>query len=97
MEKLISRMFRKVSRKKRSLENRIRLPLRLRTVKLDEQMKNLCKYSVTGGGLPGNYRFLKRIYGLADTPTIFQELIDKTLEIRHPAWLDDIIILTKKT
>ena len=32
---------------------------------------------------------------MADIPTIFQERINKTLEFKHPAWLDDIIIVTK--
>ena len=31
----------------------------------------------------------------ADKPTIFQEKIDQTLENKHPAWLDDIIVVTK--
>ena len=43
----------------------------------------------------GYYRFLKGFYGLADIPTIFQEKIDQTLENKHPAWLDDIIVVTK--
>ena len=52
-------------------------------------------FTVTGGEFEGYYRFLKGLYGLADIPTIFQERIDKTLEFKHPAWLDDIIIVTK--
>ena len=32
---------------------------------------------------------------MADIPTIFQEKIDQTLENKHPAWLDDIIVVTK--
>ena len=47
------------------------------------------------GDFTGYYQFLKGFYGLADTPTIFQERIDQTLENNHPAWLDDIIIVTK--
>ena len=43
----------------------------------------------------GYYRFLKRFYGLADIPTIFPERIDTTLEQKHPACLDEIIIVTK--
>ena len=39
--------------------------------------------------------FLKGFYGLAKIPTIFWEQIDETLEFKHPAWLDDIIIVTK--
>ena len=38
---------------------------------------------------------MKGFYGLADIPTIFQERIDTTLEHKQPAWLDDIIIITK--
>ena len=64
-------------------------------IKLDENTKNLCIFTVTGGDFTGYYRFLKGFYGLADIPTIFQEGIDTTLEHKHPAWLDDIIIVTK--
>ena len=52
-------------------------------------------FTVTGGDFKGYYRFLKGFYGLADIPTKFQEQIDTTLEHKHPAWLDDIIIVTK--
>ena len=40
---------------------------------------------------------LKRILWTGGHATIFQERIDKTLEFKHPAWLDDIIIVTKGT
>ena len=66
-------------------------------IKLDDETKNLCIFTITGGEVTGYYRFLKGFYGLADIPTIFQERIDKTLEFKHPAWLDDIIIVTKGT
>ena len=49
---------------------------------------------VSGGDFTGYYRFLKEFYELADIPTIFQERIDTTQQ-KHPAWLDDIIIVTK--
>ena len=55
----------------------------------------MCIFTVTGGNSTDYYRFLKGFYGLADIPTIFQERIDTTLEHKHPAWLDDIIIVTK--
>ena len=48
-----------------------------------------------GGDFTGYYRFLNGFYRLADIPTIFQERIDTTLDHKHPAWLDDIIIVTK--
>ena len=56
---------------------------------------DLCIFAVTVGNFTGYYRFLKGFYGLADIPTIFQEKIDQTLENKHPAWLDDVILVTK--
>ena len=47
------------------------------------------------GNFTGYYSFLKGFYGLADIPTIFQKKIDQTLENKHPAWLDDLIVITK--
>ena len=44
------------------------------------------------------YRLLplpKMFYALADIPTVCQEKIDQTLDNKHPAWLDDIIVVTK--
>ena len=62
---------------------------------LSKSARNLCIFAVTGRNFTGYYRFLKGFYGLADIPTIFQEKIDQTLENKHPAWLDDIIVVTK--
>ena len=62
---------------------------------LSREAQNLCIFAVTGGDFTGYYRFLKGFYGLADIPTIFQEKIDQTLENKHPALLDGIIIVTK--
>ena len=62
---------------------------------LSKDARNLCIFTVTGGDFTGYYRFLKGFYGLADIPTILQEKIDQTLENKHRAWLDDIIIVTK--
>ena len=62
---------------------------------LSRAARNLCMFAVTGGNFTSYYRFLKGFYGLADIPTIFQEKIDQTLENKHPAWLDDIIVETK--
>ena len=52
-------------------------------------------FAVSGVNFTGYYRFLEGFYGLADIPTIFQEQIDQTLENKHPARLDDIIVVTK--
>ena len=54
-----------------------------------------CIFAVTGGNFTGYYRFMKEFYGLAVIPTIFQETKYQTLENKHPAWLDDIIVVTK--
>ena len=62
---------------------------------LSEEARDLCIFAVPGGDFTGYYRFLKGVYGLAEIPTIFQEKIDQTLENKHPAWSDDIIIVTK--
>ena len=39
--------------------------------------------------------FQKGFYRLVDIPTIFREKIDRTLEYCTPAWLDDIIVVTR--
>ena len=39
--------------------------------------------------------FLERILRTGRYTTLFQERIDKTLEFKHPASLDDIIIVNK--
>ena len=72
------------------MDIKIRLPL-------SKHARDLCIFAVTGENFTGYYRFLKGFYGLADIPTIFQEKIDQTLENKHPAWLDDILVVTKGT
>ena len=39
--------------------------------------------------------FQKANLGFADTETIRREKIDQTLELKHPAWLDDVIVIKK--
>ena len=62
---------------------------------LSKNAMDLCMFAVTGGNFTGFYRFLNGFYGLADIPTIFEENIDKTLKNKHPAWLDDILVVPK--
>ena len=99
MEELISRISRKISEEQEGeiWITKLDFDYAYGQIKLDDQTKNLCIFTVTGGEFTGYYRFLKGFYGLADIPTIFQDRIDKTLEFKHPAWLDDIIIVTKGT
>ena len=60
---------------------------------LSDETRRQCVFAITGENFSGCYRLKKIFYGLADIPTIFQEIIDRTLEYRTPAWLDDIIVV----
>ena len=64
-------------------------------MKLSKETSRQCVFAITGGKFSGYYRYKKRFYGLADIPTIFQEKFDRTLEYSTPAWLDDIIVVTR--
>ena len=64
-------------------------------MKLSEETSRICVFALTGGKFSGYYRFKKGFYGLVDIPTIFQEKIDRTLGYCTPAWLDDIIDVTR--
>ena len=99
MEELISRISRKISEEQEGeiWITKLDFDYAYGQIKLNENTKILCIFTVTGGEFTGYYRFLKGFYGLADIPTVFQERIDRTLEFKHPAWLDDIIIVTKGT
>ena len=87
MEELISRISRKISEGKQGELSATKLDFDYAydQIKLDENTKNICIFTVTGGDFTGYYRFLKEFYGLADIPTFFQERIDTTLEHKHPA------------
>ena len=63
--------------------------------KLFEETSRQCVFAVTGAKFSGYYRLKKGFYGLADIPTIFQEKLVRTLEYSTPAWLDDIIVVTR--
>ena len=97
MEELISRISRKIADGPADeiWASKLNLDYAYGQLILSREARNLCIFAVTGGNFTGYYRFLKGFYGLADIPTIFQEKIDQTLENKHPAWLDDIIIVTK--
>ena len=62
--------------------------------KLSKEAAKHCVFSIIGGDFTGHYRFKKGFYGLSDIPTVFQEHIDRVLEIKTPVWLDDIICVT---
>ena len=97
MEELISRISRKIADGPADeiWISKFDLDYAYGQPRLSKKAMDLCIFAVTGGNFAGYYRFLKGFYGLADIPTIFQEKIDQTLENKHPAWLDDIIVVTK--
>ena len=64
-------------------------------MKLSDETSRQCVFALTGGNFSGYYRYKKGFYGLTDISTIFQENIDRTLEYCTPAWLDDIIVVTR--
>ena len=61
-----------------------------------QKTRNLCKFTVSGGEFTGYFRFPEEFCALADIPTIVQERNDKTFEHKHPAWLDDMTIVTER-
>ena len=62
-------------------------------MKLSEETNRRCVFAITS--FSGYYRFKKRFYERVDLPTLFRERIDRTLEYSTPAWLDDIIVVTR--
>ena len=99
MEELISRISRKIAdgASDQIWISKFDLDYAYGQMQLSKHAMDLCIFAITGGNFTGYYRFLKGFYGLADIPTIFQEKIDQTLENKHPAWLDDILVVTKGT
>ena len=65
--------------------------------KLSKEAVKHCVFSIIGGDFIGHYRFNKGFYGLSGIPTVFQEHIDKVLELKTTVWLDDIICKTNGT
>ena len=64
-------------------------------MKLSKETSRQCVFALIGGKFSGYYRFKKGFYCLADIPTVFQEKTDRNLEYSRPAWLDDIIVVTR--
>ena len=97
MEELISRISRKIADGPADeiWISKLDLDYAYGQLILSRAARNLCKFVVTGGNFTSYYRFLKGFHGLADIQTTFQEKIDQTLENKHPAWLDDIIMVTE--
>ena len=97
MEELLNQISVEITRDRTAqlFMSKIDLDYAYGQMKLSEETSRQCVFALTGGNFSGYYRFKKGFYGLADIPTIFQEKIDRTLEYCTPAWLDDIIIVTR--
>ena len=97
MEELLNQISVEITRDRTTqlFMSKIDLDYAYGQMKLSEETSRQCVFALTGGNFSGYYRFKKGFYGLADIPTIFQEKIDRTLEYCTPAWLDNIIIVTR--
>ena len=97
MEDLINRISTEISKNDEDelWISKIDLDYAYGQLELDEETKKHCVFALIGGKVTGFYRFLKGFYGLSDLPTIFQEKMDRTLKFKTPAWIDDIIIVTR--
>ena len=64
MEELISRISRKISEGQQGELSATKLDFDYAydQIKLDENTKNICIFTVTGGDFTGYYRFLKEFY-----------------------------------
>ena len=97
MEELLNQISVEITkdRTKKLMISKIDLDYAYGQMMLSEETSRQCVFAITGANFSSYYRFKKGFYGLADIPTIFQEKIDRTLEYCTPAWLDDIIIVTR--
>ena len=97
MEELLNQISVEITRDRTTqlFMSKIDLDYAYGQMKLSEETSRQCVFALTGGKFSGYYRFKKGFYGLADIPTIFQEKIDRTLGYCTPAWLDDIIVVTR--
>ena len=97
MEELLNQISVEITkdRTKELMMSKIDLDYEYGQMMLSEETSRQCVFAITGGNFSGYYRFKKGFYGLADIPTIFQEKNNRTLEYCTPAWLDDIIVVTR--
>ena len=97
MEELLNQLSVEITRDRTKQLNILKIDLDYAygQMKLSKETSRQCVFAITEGNFNGYYRFKKEFYGLADIPTIFQEKIDRTLEYSTPAWLDDIIVVTR--
>ena len=98
MEELMSKISVKITKSNGEIwMSKIDLDYAYGQAKLSTEASRHCVFSIISGDFAGHYRFKKGFYGLSDFPTVFQEHIDKVLELKTPVWLDDIICVTNGT
>ena len=97
MEKLLNQISVEITkdRTKELMISMIELDYAYSQMMLPEETSRQCVFAITAGNFSGYFRFEKGFQVLADIPTLFQEKIDRTLEYCTPAWLDDIIVVTR--
>ena len=68
-------------------------------LKLSENNRKQCNFSIIGGQATGTYQFQTGFYGFTDMPAEFQKAIDLTLNNEKDtiAFLDDILIISLGT
>ena len=64
-------------------------------MKLSEETSRQCVFALTGGNFSGYYRFKKGFTVLPTYPQFFRGKLSEHFEYCTPAWLDDIIIVTR--
>ena len=97
MEELLNQISVEITRDRtmQLFTSKIYLDYAYGKIKLSEETSRQCVFALTGEKFSGYYRYKKGFYRLADIPTIFQEKIDRTLGYPTPAWLEDIILVTR--
>ena len=97
MEDLINRISTEISKndEEEVWITKIDLDLRLRSNGIRRRNQKTLRIRTNRRKSNGFYRFLKGFHGLSDLPTIFQEKMDRTLKFKTPAWIDDIIVVTR--
>ena len=97
MEKLLNQNSIEITkdRTKELMISKIDLDYDFGQMTLSEETSRQCVFAITGGNFSGCYHIKKGFYSFADTPTIFHAKSNRTLEYCTPAWLNDIIMVTR--
>ena len=97
LEELLNQISVEITRDrtKELMVSKIDLDYAYGQMKLSKETSRQGVSAKIGGTFSGYHRFKKGFYGVADITTVFQEKIDRASEYSTPAWLDDIIVVTR--